>query len=230
MNGVRSDGAVGKGPLLLFDLDDTLIDRSAAFRHWADGWALHHSLGPDAAAWLVEADDDSDRPRAELFAAAAGRFSLPMPVGALVDEFRREISGHFEPDPVVLAGLAELRRVGWRIGVVTNGSTAQRPKRVAKQLIDCVHAVCGAEEIGVGKPEPGIFHAAAKAAGAMLANGWMVGDSPSSDIAGGTGVGLRTIWISRGRDWPLEDIEPTVTVPTGHDALAYLLDESTQSR
>jgi FMN phosphatase YigB (HAD superfamily) len=222
-----TNGTRQTGPLVLFDLDDTLIDRTGVFSRWAHAWAERHGFGPDAAAWLVEFDDNCDRPRKELFEAARRRFDLRPPVWTLVDEFLNDFPTQFEPDPVVLAGLTELRRTGWRIALATNGSTMQRPKMAAAGLLDCVDGVCVSEEIGMAKPDPGIFRAAATAAGGMLANGWMVGDSPQSDITGGAGVGLRTIWVSRGRDWPLDDIEPTVTVSTGHAALAYLLTNST---
>lgn len=216
-------------PLVLFDLDDTLIDRTRVFERWADAWSERHGLGSDAANWLVEFDDNCDRSRAELFDTARRRFDLQPSVSVLIAEFLDDFPTWFEPDPIVLAGLTELRHTGWRIGVVTNGSTMQRPKLSSAQVIDHVHSVCVSEEIGVSKPDSGIFHAAAEAAGAALGGGWMVGDSPTSDIAGGTGVGLRTIWVSLDRDWPLEDVEPTVTVPSGHDALAYLLEGSNQS-
>lgn len=225
-----TNGARQTGPLVLFDLDDTLIDRTGVFERWAHAWADRYGLGPDAAAWLVEFDDNCDRSRIELFDAARRRFDLRLPVSTLVDEFLNDFPTWFQPDPIVLSGLEELRRRGWRIGVATNGSTIQRPKMASAQLIDHVDGVCVSEEIGVGKPDRAIFNAAAGAAGATLSGGWMVGDSPTSDIAGGAGVGLRTIWISRGRDWPFEDTAPTVTVPSGHDAFAYLLDESSQSR
>jgi putative hydrolase of the HAD superfamily len=39
-------------PLVLFDLDNTLIDRAASFRRWATHFAEVHSLGPEDVAWL----------------------------------------------------------------------------------------------------------------------------------------------------------------------------------
>jgi putative hydrolase of the HAD superfamily len=51
----------------------------------------------------------------------------------------------------------------------------------------------------------------------------MAGDNPEADIAGGARVGLRTIWLRRGREWPLDDVEPTHTVDTLDEALDLLL-------
>jgi len=36
--------------------------------------------------------------------------------------------------------------------------------------------------------------------GGLPDGGWMVGDNPHADIEGGAAVGLRTIWIDRGRE------------------------------
>jgi FMN phosphatase YigB (HAD superfamily) len=47
-----------------------------------------------------------------------------------------------------------------------------------------------------------IFAVAAHRCGTTLSGGgWMIGDSPTADVAGGAGAGLSTIWISRGRPW-----------------------------
>ncbi|WP_232828681.1 HAD family hydrolase [Kribbella monticola] len=51
------------------------------------------------------------------------------------------------------------------------------------------------EEAGVRKPDPAIFELAAARCGATLVGGWMVGDHPAYDIAGGNAAGLRTILV-----------------------------------
>jgi FMN phosphatase YigB (HAD superfamily) len=208
--------------IVIFDLDDTLIDRSGAFSRWARTWADRRGLGPGTAEWLVDADDDSDRPRAALFAEAARHFDLPTPVEELVDEFYREIPAFVVPAPAVIEGLARIRGRGWKTGVATNGSYAQRPKMRAAGIAGHVDGVCVSQEVGVSKPDPRIFEMVAESSGATLDGGWMVGDSPASDIAGGMGVGLRTIWISRGRDWAVDGVDPTVTVPDIRAAFDYL--------
>ncbi|GAB2928027.1 hypothetical protein ACFMQL_04380 [Nonomuraea fastidiosa] len=40
-------------PLALFDLDNTLIDRHAAFERWAAEFAAQRRLGAEAVPWLV---------------------------------------------------------------------------------------------------------------------------------------------------------------------------------
>ena len=59
---------------LLFDLDDTLFDRAAAFRLWV----REHVGQLDAAAmaWLVELDERGRRPRLEVATHVVDRFGL----------------------------------------------------------------------------------------------------------------------------------------------------------
>src|SRR6266576_1316820 len=52
-------------PLLLLDLDDTLVDRADAYRRWAASFAARHGDEREAD-WLVEADDGGYAPREQL--------------------------------------------------------------------------------------------------------------------------------------------------------------------
>ncbi|MFF5172397.1 hypothetical protein ACFY3U_07165 [Micromonospora sp. NPDC000089] len=50
--------------LALFDLDNTLVDRSAAFRRWAAEFCADRHLPDDALAWLIATDRDGGPPPA----------------------------------------------------------------------------------------------------------------------------------------------------------------------
>jgi ribonucleotide monophosphatase NagD (HAD superfamily) len=40
------------------------------------------------------------------------------------------------------------------------------------------------------------------------ARAWMIGDSAEADIAGARSSGLSSVWLHRGRRWPLTAFEP----------------------
>ncbi|MEU4194297.1 HAD family hydrolase [Kribbella sp. NPDC026611] len=192
--------------LVCFDLDNTLIDRDAAFLKWARWWAGVSGLDESAVDWLVAHDNGGFRPRTELFALARKRFVLAAPVEELVASYNEEHPLFTWVEPAVLDGLAELRAAGWRVAVVTNGETAQQDLKLEyTQLVDAVDHVCVSGTVGVRKPDRRIFELAAAGAGAGLDGGWMVGDHPAYDIAGGINAGLHTILIGGRTEEPAAD-------------------------
>lgn len=194
-------------PLLLLDLDNTVVDRVAAVASWAEAmsrrWADGH---PEVTRWLIEADQDGMRHPQEVALALRTRFGLAGTVEQLAAEMAVEISRRSPAlSPEVVDLLAGFRDRGWRIGVVTNGLADIQLATLTHVGLDrLVHgwAISGAE--GVRKPDRALFDIAATRAGSSVdsAVGWMVGDNAHHDIGGGSAIGLRTVWLHRGRDWP----------------------------
>ncbi|GAA1721297.1 hypothetical protein GCM10009745_82900 [Kribbella yunnanensis] len=107
----------------------------------------------------------------------------------------------------VLEGLSALRDGGWRVAVVTNGTVAQQTLKLEHTGIAAVvDYCCVSEAVGVRKPKAEIFAIAAQEAGAAL-DGWMVGDHPAYDVAGGQNSGLRTILVGDRRGGPVADYQ-----------------------
>lgn len=184
------------GRLALFDLDDTLIALPPAFRRFAADFARRYELPPDAEEWLFKAWDPYQK-RDEFFARVRDRYGLAESVEDLWRLYRRGMPEFVELRDEVRDGLTALREAGWRLGIVTNGEADNQLGKIERtgldRLVDSV-AVSGA--LGVRKPDPEIFRIAAEGAGCALGDGgWMVGDNPGADIAGGAAVGLRTVWI-----------------------------------
>lgn len=129
-------------PLLLCDLDDTLIDRQLVFASWADDFANGHGADlPGLAGWLIEQDDNGRAPREVFLSAVRRRMGLADNVEALVREWTRAFPHRFEPDRDVRDVLVRARELGWTIVVVTNGGASQRAKTDAADLSDLIDAV-----------------------------------------------------------------------------------------
>lgn len=58
-------------------------------------------------------------------------------------------------------------------------------------------ASVSAHQLGVGKPDTRIFHAAAAAVGVAPEAMLHVGDDPALDVLGGLNAGMQTIWVNR---------------------------------
>lgn len=211
--------------LALFDLDNTLIDRSSAFARWAADFAAGHGLDPLAVPLLLEADGDGFVPRAEFFARTRERFGLSEPASQLWAQYRATYPTYVDVASEVPAALDRLRAAGWRVAIVTNGTVESQSGKIRRTGLDAhVDAVVISEAEGVSKPDPRLFAVAAERVGAPLsADGWMVGDCPVRDIGGGRQAGLRTVWIRRGRRWPDGERGPDHIADTIPAAVEILL-------
>jgi 2-haloacid dehalogenase len=87
---------------------------------------------------------------------------------------------------------------GATLAVISNGLGEVVYARMARlELSDYFDAVVVSSEIGVAKPSTAIFDAAFERLGAPdKSQSLMVGDSLSSDIAGGTAFGIDTCWYN----------------------------------
>lgn len=209
-------------PLLLIDLDDTLIDRRAGFRNWARDFCAAHGLG-DEVEWLAQVDESGYRARNEFHAAVRERFGLAQDTDELTAAYDRDYPKFaVTPTAESLALLRRLRATGWRIGVVTNGGPLQLRKLETAGLAGLVDVCCVSQVEGVRKPAAGIFERAADLCGEPLAGAWMLGDNPEADIGGAHALGLATIWFRHGRDWVERDFTPTLVVDSLEQALTHL--------
>lgn len=197
--------------LLLVDLDNTLVDRAAAFNAWSMDFVRFLGRPDSEAAWLIEADRDGYEPRGSLAHTIKERFRLDMAVENLVDRLLYEHVDVMTMDDGIGRALKSAKNLGWKIGVVTNGTTIQQTLKIQRVGLEpYVDDVIISEAVRVKKPDPRIFQIAAQRLTAELAGGWMVGDHPTADIAGGQAAGLATGWVSRGNEWPKEARSPTL--------------------
>ncbi|MCG5215466.1 HAD family hydrolase [Streptosporangium sp. KLBMP 9127] len=211
--------------LALFDLDNTLVDRAEGLRRWAEEFVAERRLDIGDVEWMIEADGDGFVPKEAFFTRVRERFELQDSVEDLWARYRSRHPRLIPPFPGALDGLGRLRDAGWRTGVVTNGfADVQMSTLVCSGVGDVVDgwAISGAER--VRKPDARLFAIAARRCGMTLSDGgWMIGDSASADIGGGQIIGLRTVWIDRGRPWPGELQQPDHIISEVTDAIELLL-------
>jgi len=213
-------------PLLLLDLDNTLVDREGAFHRWAVRFVGLHDGGPDDMQWLVEADADGYRAREDVALAVGARFGLPSSsVQKLVTELRAGLVDEMTVEAPLLEALAKAKEAGWTPYAVTNGTVAQQERKIRHLGLD-KHLAGWAISEGVGckKPDAGIFQHAAAAAGLTLDDAWMIGDSADADIAGAHALGILSTWIHRRRPWPDRPFQPTRQASSCTEAILSIID------
>ncbi|MGN6744349.1 MAG: HAD family hydrolase [Amnibacterium sp.] len=118
---------------------------------------------------------------------------------------------------------------GVRFGVITNGDLAFQTAKLEALGIErrFAHLITSGE-LGVAKPDPRIFEAAAARFGLRPADCAYVGDRLRTDAIGATAAGMRGVWLDRGVvPAPPEDLAEAdalgVTTIRGLDELPGLL-------
>jgi len=204
---------------LLFDLDDTLIDRLAAMRAVIRGWideaAPASATDAERASWLDQAMQLDNRGYTPRRAFWSGLFALPAFADAGREtydkaRFRRDLLAAIAPEERVLTMLDTLRGA-YRLVLVTNGDDRmQRAKAEQAGVAARMTAIVTSGSVGEHKPSATMFEAALAAADCAPSVAVMIGDNPSADIGGAASLGIRTVWISHHRDWPAD----VLTLPT----------------
>jgi putative hydrolase of the HAD superfamily len=194
-------------------LDDTLLDRSGAFRLWAKGFLDEIGATQDDLDWLLSVDADGLTPRWDLADLIRDRYRLKVPSIDLLEELHEGPLAFERLDPMVGCALRIAADAGLVPVVVTNGQTDRQDTRIRRTGLDrYVADWVISEAAGVSKPNPRIFALAAQRVRMRLGGAWVVGDSPEADIGGAAAMGLPSVWLHRGRDWMDNRFAPTRVV------------------
>ncbi|WP_405013227.1 HAD family hydrolase [Kitasatospora sp. NBC_01539] len=216
-------------PLLLFDLDNTLLPRDAAFRAWAQDFLDEHRLPAGDIDWFTTIDGSGYVPRSTVLGAAKRRYGLDHSLELLLAHYRRGINAHIHCPADHVAALRTARASGWTLGIVSNGGTRPQLEKIRRTgLGPLVDGWVISEEAKCVKPDPLIFEIAARRCGITPSAGWesgtwMVGDHAPADIAGAELAGLRSVWLHQGRPWAERGYRPTLSAAGLPEAVGLVL-------
>src|SRR5437762_4996007 len=112
--------------------------------------------------------------------------------------------------PEVPEVLAELRREGYYLGVISNSIGTMEKQLGRVELRQYFEAVFDSALVGVEKPNPEIFHLALGRAGVQGSEALFVGDTYSTDVGGAALAGIRGVLIDRVGAYPHVDC-PRIT-------------------
>jgi putative hydrolase of the HAD superfamily len=91
----------------------------------------------------------------------------------------------------------ELRRGGYRLGVVSNAEGRVERDLASAGYEGLFEAIIDSHEVGVEKPDPEIFRIALERVGAKPETTVFVGDVPAVDIAGARAAGIAPVLLDR---------------------------------
>jgi putative hydrolase of the HAD superfamily len=209
--------------LILFDIDDTLLDHSAAMR--AGVATLHAACRPVAALPVFEAAwVDAMKAHFPRFLAGTLTYEehrrarirqtiAPTLSDRDADHLFAVYFAQYEATwalfPDVVACLDAL--ADHRLGIVSNGQTGeQRRKLTLTGIIDRFEFVHISDVCRAAKPAAEVFLGACSAAGTTPEHSIHVGDLYETDALGARRAGLRGVWLDRTRGLPAGNEPPII--------------------
>lgn len=197
---------------VLFDLDETLLDRTASLRAFlADQYGRYiRCLGnvtfEDWRDRFIGLDQRGHVHKSIVYPAILADFGGDADSAyALFADYQSRCADFAQPCTGMNTALRAIRSRGLKIGIVTNGETDLQTGNIeALGLEQLVDAIFISETEGLRKPDAALFLKAASTLGAKPPQCLFVGDDPVVDVLGAAAVGMKTVWFRRGTDWPTD--------------------------
>jgi len=214
-----SDPRMSEFPLVVFDLDGTLVD-TAPDLITALNWVLaREGLAPVPLESARKMIGQGARRLIERGLEAEGREMGMADISRLtsdfIDYYAEHIAVDSKPFDGLIAALDELEASGHRFAVCTN-----KLEWLSKLLLEQLQltprfaAICGADTFGVSKPDPVILQQTVARAGGRMSAVVMVGDA-GPDIGVARRAGVPVIGVEFGyTDVPIADLKPDLLI--GH--------------
>ncbi len=210
-----------KPKAVLFDLDNTLIDRDRAMRcavaTWLERLGVADEVRRHALDEVMAYDAHGYRPRADFCRWMCTRFAFAqVSPEALGEQLRADLVRYVEPVPKVRALLQRIAQL-YPIGLVSNGGSRTQRAKLQRAGLDDVFEplVLVSGEVGAPKPSAAIFEMALNWLDLPPEMVLFVGDDLARDIGGAAAVGIRTCRVGRLRplgsvdevaDWHIEHL------------------------
>jgi putative hydrolase of the HAD superfamily len=195
---------------VLFDLDETLVDRQAAIRAFLPDQYMRFAErlpGLSAARYtaaFLALEEGGMVDKSRLYPRLADELGLMAgSAELLLADFRATYPGFAALSAGALETLAALRRRGLGLGIVSNGQTVvQSAKIAATGLLAAVDKVVISESVGLRKPDRLIFELAARRLDTEPGRCLFVGDNPEADVKGAEDAGMCGVFYGEAASWP----------------------------
>lgn len=229
--------------VLIFDLDDTLLDFGMTEKHALHNLFMEYGLPNGVKDYLPSYKaiskvlwEDLEHGRTNLAELKVERFKRLFLEEAL--DINAEIFGHqyienLGKEVHMIEGVEEMfaNLSGCRFAVLTNGFTIAQHARIGgSSLKDLFEVIITSEEVGFQKPQAEVFeYAMDKLQILDKSRVLMIGDSLSSDIQGGNNYGIDTCWFNPHGKKNVTAIQPTFEIQTW-DQLVEIVKKQVQCK
>jgi phosphoglycolate phosphatase len=204
-------------PLLVFDLDGTMVDTATDLIAALNDTMAADGLAPIPVTEVGHLVGSGGRVMIERGLKFHGIEPASRDIDDLqarfVTHYGRAMPGSSQPYPGLLAAMDRFAAAGWQFAVCTNKTEA-----LARRLLDALAlsgrfaAICGGDTFAVRKPEAGHLLGTIARAGGDAGAAIMVGDS-RADIEAAKNGGVPVVAVTFGySDKPVAEYEPDAVI------------------
>ncbi len=216
-----------KYKVLIFDADETLFDFKKAEKEAFKETILEFGMDYDesyhfetykvinSAIWkeLEQGLITQSKLKIERFKRLSNKLQIPFDEVEFANAYMKHLANGsflFEDSTDLIESIKD----NYTLMIVTNGLTVVQEKRIKQSTIaKYFKNIVISENIGVSKPNPGIFEYTLKDMKNIdKSQVLMIGDSLSSDIQGGTNFGIDTCWYNPKEIENKTNLKPTYEV------------------
>ncbi|MGG0207928.1 HAD-IA family hydrolase [Bacillus mycoides] len=216
---------------MLFDLDDTLLDRDKA----VDNLFLlvlekcYEDVSDTVKNNMLQKFKEYDKREygisdktivlESLFDEFAPKYRLPR--NYIQDFWNENLPKCFSIDQNTILFLNHIKR-HFKVGIITNGSTQrQKAKIMNTGLNEYFDTIIISEEVGFSKPDKRIFELALNKLNVQSEDVLFVGDDLEKDIAGCQNANIKGIWFNPNMIKNNTDTKPYVEITSFDNLLSY---------
>lgn len=216
---------------VIFDLDNTLVDRKNAFKKYTEQFIdefviiTESTNRADITEYIRVADQDGYRKKRELYEELM--MNLTMKNDVTVDKLLDYWFSEFFKCTVLMDGaidlLKELKLRQVKLGLITNGSIQSQNAKIDQVRIrEYFDDVIVSDEVQLKKPDKRIFEMAIERLGVEPESSLYIGDHPVNDIKGATNAGLSAVWYKGFMEWDKTIEEPKYIINGLSDLIKIL--------
>lgn len=187
---------------ILFDLDQTLLDRNTSLIKFIEWQVNFFQLVPhqNKQAFItrfIELDNNGNVWKDLVYSQLVKDFNIKnFSVETLLESYINDFNKFSSPFERVPETIQNLYYKGYKLGLVSNGkSPFQENNFYALGLREYFSTIIVSEAVGIRKPDPQIFEYACKELSYSPNECIFVGDNPKADIEGVKKVGMQTIFF-----------------------------------
>ena len=215
---------------ILFDLDETLLDRAGSLRDFL-AWQAKEILANTIDEQIfcdrfIELDANGSVWKDQVYSSLIKEFSITdWTVSELLSSYEQSFSKFCKFIPNASNALETLHKNGYKLGLVSNGKSPFQERNFnALGVSDLFGVVVVSEAVGFRKPDPEIFMHACNALNTIPSNTIFVGDNPKADIQGANDLGMYTIYTP---SWGQQDCKEADSVCIDLVNLTKIIEKAT---